>query len=252
MSRKFAGFRPYLVIFILVAGPIFGQDDLVGKEVENPKTGIFKLQDLNVKFFEMSDASRPRIGNLIELSKVDDTSRLDNFRFCDGTTERVDLTKLVESTRSCGKLKLTNTLDFSAISGDNTIPIFFKGLSGDIGSIVAISASDSGGYIGIVEFSQAWRGVAQVDSVKPKDLVNIGREGIEESGYSNQYTDSDLQAILKMQAKMGIKPAPNSNVAYNLGEGTLVGVNRLVSKSTDFSQDIKSILKPDIGVQFSF
>jgi hypothetical protein len=142
----------YFGILVLVSGA-----ELQAQELSNDKgtgllsTGIFKLEDFNVKVFEVPDAERPRIGTVIYLTEADESEGKDNFRFCDETTARVKLDSLVESGRSCEQPETGSPIDVSIFMKGGTVAVYSgeKILSA---KIVSISPSPTGGFVGMMEF----------------------------------------------------------------------------------------------------
>jgi hypothetical protein len=237
-----ASWKICMMVFasLAIAGQSGAQDSEVNdKGIQSPAAGIFKLPNLNLKIFEVRDESRPRIGWVIELTAEDEAALAHNFKYCDGTTARVQLSELIESTKRCGQDKFGGTLNFSSLPLGSPVYVFAGEARVD-GRIVSLQPSKSGGYVGIVEFANG----AQFSNLV-KVQSNMG-ELLFPSGIDATYTEADRE-ILKQQ---WMSNSTNSDFSQpqlvDFGVGSVVGVASIPDPDTT------SISETEIGLSFSF
>ena len=196
------------------------QSDTNEKSLENPGAGIFKLPDLNLKVFEVGDEDRPRIGWIIELSNEEEQKLLHNFRYCDGTTTRVERTKLRESSRSCSQDKFGGTLKFAGLPVGEEV-VAFLGERKVTGKIVSIQESLTGGYVGIFAY----------DSDVPSDMSSLGFNVVPANdgslNFSNAslsgYTEADIIGLQKQWLANSNGTLSSSPGLVDFGVGQIVG-----------------------------
>lgn len=155
MTSKSVYFRLALLALTFFGVSAAGQDLGIEKKfVPSGKGGIIRLPSLHVKFFEVSDPLRPRIGRFASPTEVGERDL--NFVYCDGTLGKVDVDSLTETKRECPKDSIGIPLSWETAANLTVGISVYSSRFEPVGQVVSIGKVLNGERFALVSFADGW------------------------------------------------------------------------------------------------